>query len=33
MRISDNRNYIVGDDGRPFFYLADTTWRFFYDTT
>ena len=30
MRISENKRYIVGDDGRPFFYMADTAWRLFY---
>lgn len=33
MRISDNQRYILDDHGNPFFYMADTTWRFFYDTT
>jgi len=30
LRISDNRRYIVTDDGRPFFYLADTAWEIFH---
>lgn len=33
MRVSDNKHYLLDDQGKPFFYLADTTWRFFYDTT
>lgn len=30
MRISDNKRYIVDDNGKPFFYMADTAWRLFY---
>jgi hypothetical protein len=33
MRISDNRRYLVEDDGAPFFYLADTAWGFFYQAS
>ncbi|HVG96433.1 MAG TPA: glycoside hydrolase family 140 protein [Chloroflexota bacterium] len=29
MRVSDNRRYLVDDDGSPFFYLADTSWALF----
>lgn len=32
MRVSDDRRHLVGDDGEPFFWLADTAWRFFYLT-
>jgi len=30
MHISENRRYLVSDDGIPFFYLADTAWALFY---
>jgi len=30
MRLSDNRRYLVDDNGTPFFYLADTAWFLFY---
>ena len=26
LRVSDNRRFLVHDDGTPFFYLADTGW-------
>ena len=31
MRISDNGRYLVDEDGKPFFYLADTAWRLFFE--
>jgi hypothetical protein len=30
LKISDNRRFIVNDDGSPFFYLADTAWELFH---
>ena len=33
LKISDNRRFIVHDDGRPFFYLADTAWELFHRPT
>lgn len=33
MRVSDNGRYLVGNDGTPFFYLADTAWKLFYELT
>ncbi len=30
LQISPNRHYIIGTDGSPFFYLADTAWRLLY---
>ncbi len=27
LRVSDNRRFLVHDDGSPFFYLADTAWE------
>lgn len=32
MRVSDDRRHLVDRNGKPFFYLADTAWRFFYCT-
>ncbi|NLF31372.1 MAG: DUF4038 domain-containing protein [Planctomycetes bacterium] len=29
LRVSDNRRFLVHQDGRPFFYLGDTAWRLF----
>lgn len=29
LRVSDNRRFLVHDDGRPFFYLGDTAWALF----
>ena len=26
LRVSDNRRFLVYEDGRPFFYLGDTAW-------
>ncbi len=30
LNISDNRRYLVYDDGTPFFYLGDTAWELFH---
>jgi hypothetical protein len=30
LRVSDNRRYLVYDDGSPFFYLGDTAWELFH---
>jgi hypothetical protein len=30
MQVSDNHRYLVEDDGRPFFWLADTAWEIFH---
>ena len=30
LRISDNRRFLVCEDGRPFFYLGDTAWELFH---
>ena len=29
LRVSDNRRFLVRDDGTPFFYLGDTAWALF----
>ena len=29
LRVSDNRRFLVRDDGAPFFYLGDTAWALF----
>ncbi len=33
MRVSENHRFLVHDDGRPFFYLADTAWELFHRLT
>lgn len=33
LKISDNRRFLVHDDGTPFFYLADTAWELFHRLT
>src|SRR5258706_15522579 len=33
LRISDNRRFIVYDNGTPFFYLGDTAWELFHRCT
>ena len=33
LTISENRHAIVTDDGKPFFYLADTAWELFHRLT
>lgn len=30
LKVSENRRFLVHDDGRPFFYLADTAWELFH---
>ena len=30
LRISDNQRFLIQEDGRPFFYLADTAWELFH---
>lgn len=30
LKVSDNGRYLVTDQGRPFFYLADTAWQLFH---
>jgi hypothetical protein len=30
LKISENRRYLIHDDGRPFFYLGDTAWELFH---
>ena len=29
LKVSDNRRFLVYDDGKPFFYLGDTAWALF----
>lgn len=33
LKVSDNRRFLVHQDGTPFFYLADTAWELFHRTT
>jgi hypothetical protein len=33
LKISDNRRFLVHDDGSPFFYLGDTAWELFHRLT
>ena len=30
LRVSDNHRFLVTEDGKPFFYLADTAWELFH---
>jgi hypothetical protein len=30
LRVSENRRFLVSEDGRPFFYLGDTAWELFH---
>jgi len=30
LKLSDNKRFLVTDDGKPFFYLGDTTWELFH---
>src|SRR5689334_17944566 len=30
LRVSENRRFLVQDDGYPFFYLGDTAWELFH---
>jgi hypothetical protein len=29
LRVSDNKRYLVKEDGTPFFWLGDTAWELF----
>ena len=33
LKVSDNRRFLVYEDGRPFFYLGDTAWELFHRAT
>ena len=33
LRVSDNKRFLVTDDGRPFFWLGDTAWELFHRLT
>lgn len=33
LRVSENRRFLVDEDGRPFFYLGDTAWELFHRCT
>ena len=33
MRVSENKRFLIQDDGTPFFYLADTAWGLFYNVS
>src|SRR6478752_5966149 len=33
LKVSDNRRFLVYDDGTPFFYLGDTAWELFHRLT
>jgi hypothetical protein len=33
LKVSDNRRFLVHDDGSPFFYLGDTAWELFHRCT
>jgi hypothetical protein len=30
LKVSESRRFLVYEDGRPFFYLADTAWELFH---
>ena len=30
IKVSENQRFLVTEDGRPFFYLADTAWELFH---
>jgi hypothetical protein len=30
LKVSDNHRFLVTQDGKPFFYLADTAWELFH---
>ena len=32
IRVSNNKRFLVTQDGKPFFYLADTAWELFHRT-
>ena len=33
LKVSDNKRFLVDEDGRPFFYLGDTAWELFHRLT
>lgn len=33
LKVSDNRRYLIHEDGQPFFYLGDTAWEIFHRLT
>lgn len=33
IRVSENGHYLIGQDGKPFFYLGDTAWELFHRLT
>src|SRR5262245_36221455 len=33
LKVSDNRRFLIHDDGSPFFYLGDTAWELFHRLT
>lgn len=33
LRVSDNKRYLITEDGQPFFWLGDTAWELFHKTT
>ena len=33
LKVSDNKRFLVQDDGKPFFYLGDTAWELFHRLT
>ncbi len=33
LKVSDNRRFLVHDDGTPFFYLGDTAWELLHRCT
>jgi hypothetical protein len=33
VKVSSNKHYLVTDDGKPFFWLADTAWELIHSTT
>ena len=33
LKISENRRFLVWDDGTPFFWLGDTVWELFHRAT
>ena len=30
LKISDNRRFLITEDGKPFFWLGDTAWELFH---
>jgi uncharacterized protein DUF4038 len=33
LKVSDNKRFLVQEDGKPFFYLGDTAWELFHRLT